>query len=122
MSAPLIETITNAYPHLAMTVDLLNPFERLCPISGEPQTGSTLRISYQAAALLLETRALRRYLASFAGENPHGVRDLEEAAQRIALDCANAVGVAVTVSADYRLAQGSMLVQVVAHPSPPATP
>jgi NADPH-dependent 7-cyano-7-deazaguanine reductase QueF len=113
---PAIETIANAHPELATEVELRFPFARLCPVSGEPQEGSTIALRYRAGPALLETKALRRYLASYAGENPHGVRDLEEAAQRIARDCAAAVGVAVAVTAEYLLAAGSMRVVVTAEP------
>jgi NADPH-dependent 7-cyano-7-deazaguanine reductase QueF len=109
---PLPEVIANAHPALAMRVELRYPFAGLCPMSSEPQEGSTIAVSYDAGTTLLETKALRRYLESFAGENPHSVRDLEEAAQRIALDCAAALGVAVTVTADYFLAIGAMRVVV----------
>jgi NADPH-dependent 7-cyano-7-deazaguanine reductase QueF len=109
---PLPETIPNARPVLTTWVELRNSFAGLCPMSGEPQEGSTITISYDAGALLLETKALRRYLKTFVGENPHGVRDLEEAAQQIALDCAAALGVAVTVTADYLLVAGAMRVVV----------
>ncbi len=78
---PSLEVIANAYPSLAMRVRLTYPFAQLCPVSSEPQPGSTIMVSYTAGESLLETKALARYLQSFAGENPHGVRDLEEAAQ-----------------------------------------
>jgi len=112
MDMPVLETIANAYPALATRVRLTYPFAQLCPVSGEPQPGSTISISYAAEAQLLETKALGRYLASFAGENPHGVRDLEEAAQVIAQQCAAALGAAVLVTARYLLHSGEMEVEV----------
>jgi NADPH-dependent 7-cyano-7-deazaguanine reductase QueF len=113
----LLATIANGYPALPMRVRLTYPFAQLCPISGEPQAGSTITISYTAGALLLETKALRQYLASFAGENPHAVRDLEEAAQVIAQQCANILGTPIDVSALYLLRIGEMHVEVHAEPS-----
>lgn len=112
----LLATIPNGYPALTMRVCLTYPFTQLCPISGEPQAGSTISISYHASELLLETKALRQYLASFAGENPHGVRDLEQAAQVIAQDCANILHTHVDVSALYHLSIGHMQVDVQAEP------
>lgn len=109
--------IANAYPHLATRVRLTNAFAQLCPVSAEPQPGSTISISYAAEALLLETKALRRYLDSFTGENPHGVRDLEEAVQLIAQHCAAALGAPVDVTAHYLLATGEMDVEVHAEPA-----
>ena len=114
--AALLATIPNGYPTLTMRVRLTYPFAQLCPISGEPQPGSTITISYNAGALLLETKALRQYLASFAGENPHGVRDLEEAAQVIAQQCADILHTRVELSALYHLLIGEMVVEVQAEP------
>jgi len=113
----LLATIPNGYPALTTRVRLTYPFAQLCPISGEPQPGSTITISYNAGALLLETKALRQYLASFAGENPYGVRDLEQAAQVIAQACADLLGIRVDVSALYHLNIGEMEVEVEAEPS-----
>ncbi len=56
----LLACIPNGYPTLTMRVRLTYPFAQLCPISGEPQPGSTITISYNAGALLLETKALRQ--------------------------------------------------------------
>ena len=114
----LLATIPNGYPALTMRVRLTYPFAQLCPISGEPQPGSTITISYNAGALLLETKALRQYLASFAGENPHGVRDLEEAAQVIAQQCADTLHTSVQVQAAYLLNIGMMEVEVEAEARP----
>jgi NADPH-dependent 7-cyano-7-deazaguanine reductase QueF len=97
-------------------VRLTYPFAQLCPVSGEPQPGSTITISYDAGALLLETKALQRYLASFAGDNLHGVRDLEEAAQVIAQQCADMLRATVHVVARYHLHVGGMEVEVRAEP------
>ena len=113
----LLASIPNGYPALSMRVRLTYPFAQLCPISGEPQPGSTITISYNAGALLLETKALRQYLTSFAGENPHGVRDLEEAAQVIAQQCADMLHTSVQVHAEYVLTIGRMDVEVEAVPS-----
>ena len=113
----LLATIPNGYPALTTRVRLTYPFAQLCPISGEPQPGSTITISYNAGSLLLETKALRQYLASFAGENPYGVRDLEQAAQVIAQACADLLGIRVDVSALYHLNIGEMEVEVQAEPS-----
>jgi NADPH-dependent 7-cyano-7-deazaguanine reductase QueF len=114
----LLATIPNGYPALTMRVCLTYPFAQLCPISGEPQAGSTITISYHAGALLLETKALRQYLDSFAGENPHGVRDLEETAQVIAQECANILHTSVQLHAKYHLTIGMMEVKVEAEARP----
>ena len=111
-----LETIPNKHPELTTRVSLAYPFSGLCPVSTEPQPESRIVIRYNAGERLLETKSLRRYLESFAGENPYGVRDLEEAAQVIAQTCANVLDVQVTVKASYDLLLGSMEVEVVAIP------
>ena len=116
-STTLLASIPNGYPALTMRVRLTYPFAQLCPVSGEPQPGSTITISYTAGALLLETKALRQYLASFAGENPYGVRDLEHTAQVIARQCANMLHTSVQIRAEYYLSIGKMEVEVEAEPS-----
>jgi NADPH-dependent 7-cyano-7-deazaguanine reductase QueF len=113
----MLETIPNNYPQLTMRVSLTLPFARLCPISGEPQASSTITVRYEAGACLLETKALRHYLESFAGENEYGVRDLEEAVQVIAQACADVLLVQVVARAHYELLVGSMDVEVTATPS-----
>lgn len=45
----LLATIANSMPALTMRVRLTYPFAQLCSISGEPQPGSTITISYTAA-------------------------------------------------------------------------
>jgi NADPH-dependent 7-cyano-7-deazaguanine reductase QueF len=117
LPAALLATIPNSYPALRMRVCLTYPFAQLCPISGEPQPNSAITISYNAGALLLEIKALRQYLASFVGENPHGVRDLEEATQVIAQQCANILHTSVHVYAKYHLNIGKMEIEVEAEPS-----
>jgi 7-cyano-7-deazaguanine reductase len=115
----MLVTIPNTYPTLATHIRLTYPFAGLCPISSEPQPGSTIAISYVAGPVLLETKALRQYLSSFAGENPYGVRDLEETAQVIAQRCADVTGVPVRVIARYRLQVEEMEVEVLAEPNVP---
>src|SRR3569832_947858 len=114
----LLETIPNKHPGLTTRVSLTYPFARLCPITAEPQPSSTLTISYTAGECLLETKALRRYLESFAGENVYDIRDLEEAAQAIAQNCANALAAHVVVHAHYELLIGVMEVEVTAASQP----
>lgn len=111
----MLETIPNRYPHLITEVSLTYPFAHLCPISGEPQPDSTITIAYQAGPRLLETKALRQYLATFTQTND--IRDLEEAVQAIAQACANALAVRVTVRAHYQLLGNVVDVAVTAIPA-----
>lgn len=112
----LLTSIPNSYPLIATHVSLTYPFAQLCPISGEPQAGSTITISYDASKALLETKSLRAYLASFAGENVHGVRDLEETVQVVAQHCADVLRKPVQVIAHYHLKVGEMKVDVRVEP------
>ena len=114
--ASLLMTIPNKYPTIPTHIRLTYPFAQLCPISGEPQPASTITISYDAGTCLLETKATRTYLASFAGENRYGVRDLEEAAQLVAQHCADLLGIQVQVRAYYLLQLEEMEVIVTAEP------
>lgn len=114
-----LEAIANPHPELRTTVQLTYPLAGLCPVSGEPQEGSSLSIAYRPALLLLETKSFRRYLALFAGENERQVRDLEQLAQVVALDCAALLGAEVRVIAHYVLQSGVMRV-VVRSPAPAA--
>ena len=111
-----LATIANLYPHLSTEVRLAFPLARLCPVSAEPQPGSTITIAYRAQALLLETKALRAYLEAYAHQEPPEVRDLEELAQVVAQHCALALGVAVEVHAHYLLQHGAMDVRVRSSP------
>ncbi|OAN40568.1 hypothetical protein A6A03_04465 [Chloroflexus islandicus] len=111
----MLETIPNRYPHLITEISLTYPFAHLCPISGEPQPDSTITIAYQAGSRLLETKALRQYLATFTQMND--VRDLEEAVQVIAQACANTLAVRVTVRAHYQLLSSAVDVAVTATPA-----
>lgn len=113
----MLKTIPNKYPHLNTRVKLTCPVARLCPVSGEPQPSSTITIIYEAGTLLLETKSLHSYLASFAGENRYNVRDLEETVQLIAQECANTLGVQVIAQAYYVLNSGLMEAEVLARPS-----
>jgi NADPH-dependent 7-cyano-7-deazaguanine reductase QueF len=114
-----LETIPNKYPQLATQVSVTYPFAQLCPVTSEPQPSSTITISYTAGACLLETKSVRHYLDSFAGENVYDIRDLEEAAQVIAQVCSHVLCVQVIVRAYYILMSGSMEVEVTATPHSP---
>jgi NADPH-dependent 7-cyano-7-deazaguanine reductase QueF len=83
-----------------------------CPVSGNPQPGSAIRISYKPDTCFLEVYALRKYIDSYRGGRGD-VRDMEGMIQQIALDCAAAVGVPVTVVASIVLQRGDKMRIVV---------
>lgn len=79
----------------------------LCPKTANPITGSTLTISYEPQAKLLELYSVRDYVASFAGSQE--VRDLELLTQVVARDCRALLGVKVAVTGRYVLNIGQTL-------------
>jgi NADPH-dependent 7-cyano-7-deazaguanine reductase QueF len=76
-----------------------------CPISHNPQVGSSIAITYEPQAVILEVAALRAYLDSYAGGRG-SVRSMEGMIQQVAQDCANALKVYVKVQADLRIEPG----------------
>lgn len=72
---------------------------RCCPVSGNPQPGSEIKISYEPNGRCLEVAALRTYLDSYVGGRGP-VRSMEGMIQQIADDTAKTLGVMVTVEAD----------------------
>jgi len=78
------------------------PFSGLCPHSGNPQEGSTIRIEYCPKDHFLEVYSLRKYIDSFIGGKGE-VRDMEGMVQQTALDCAKAIQAAVKVTAQIVL-------------------
>ena len=69
-----------------------------CPISGNPQGGSEIEISYRPGELLLEVASLRKYVDSYV--NGRGeVRSMEGMVQQITQDCADVLRVVVKITA-----------------------
>lgn len=84
------------------------PLPSCCPVSGNPQPGSVVSISYRPHAAFIEVYSLRKYIDSYVG-GKDGVRDMEGMIQQIAADCAAVVGVAVTVRANIILQRGDKM-------------
>lgn len=82
-----------------MTETHILELPRCCPMSGNPQPGSTLEIAYRPAAVVLEVTALRAYVDSYIGGRGD-VRSMEGMIQQITQEAANAVGECVSVRAD----------------------
>ena len=78
------------------------PLPSCCPVSGNPQVGSTITISYLPDTLFLEVYSLRTYIDKFRG-GYDGVRDMEGMVQKIANECAKTIGVKVKVDAKIKL-------------------
>ena len=75
---------------------------RCCPRSGNPQTGSFITIEYTPGAYHLEVASLYKYIQSYVGGRGD-VRSMEGMVQQITQDCADVLGVPVTVRAFLRL-------------------
>lgn len=81
---------------------------RMCPVSGNPQPGSTIEVWYTASAWFLEIETLGEYISSYIGGRPTAngklIRDMEQTIQQIAQDCAASVDVPVVVVARLKIA------------------
>lgn len=81
---------------------------RMCPVSGNPQPGSTIEVWYTASAWFLEIETLGEYISSYIGGRPMAngkmIRDMEQTIQQIAQDCAVSVEVPVVVIARLKIA------------------
>jgi len=113
-------------PNLVPTVQCsqthILPLPACCPISGNPQVGSTIEISYDSRNGHLEVYQLNGYIQAFVGGQkcPHSgeyfVREQEQMIQAIAQYCANLLNVEVQAIAKLKLDVGEMIVQCVAVP------
>jgi 7-cyano-7-deazaguanine reductase len=73
-----------------------------CPISKNPQPGSTISIVYEPRDLILEVASLRKYIDAYVG-GYDGIRSMEGMVQQITADVAEVLGVMVRVEADLIL-------------------
>lgn len=80
----------------------------LCPKTANPIAGSTITISYVPHDGLLEFYSLRDCIASFIGSQE--VRDHELLTRVVARDCADVLGVKVSVVGKHVLNIGQTLV------------
>lgn len=71
----------------------------MCPVSGNPLSGSRITITYTPADCVLEVEDLKRFIASY--KNGRGeVRSMEGMIQDITRACSEAVSTKVVVRAD----------------------
>lgn len=98
--------MTNYRPDVPLVQAHIFDLPQMCPVSHNPQPGSTLTVRYAPADVFLEIEGLHRYIQSFVGGKWEGgtfVRDMEQTIQTIAAHCRAAVGVPVTVEARLRI-------------------
>lgn len=80
-----------------------------CPVSKNPRPGSMVMICYRPAGFVVDVLTFPAYIRGFQGglKDEQGnllIRDMEAMIARLALDCANVVGVAVSVWAKLVIA------------------
>ena len=96
-----MKTIANSHPEVQTTVELITPYAGACPVSHEPQVGSTITVQYAPAERLLELHGVQEWLAPFATGDE--AMDLETLCQRLHTAAEAALAVSVTVRGDYIL-------------------
>ena len=92
-----------------------------CPVSGNPQAGSTVEISYRAEDWCLEVYSLQHTVQRFVGgwpgtERYPADRNMEGMIRLLAQMCADALGTQVTVRAQLVLDAGGMEIHAYAYP------
>ena len=97
------------------------PLPPMCPISGNPQEGSTLELSYRPNGWCLEVYSLAQVAARFAGgwrgtDRYPAERNMEGAVRLLVQMASHALGVRVRGRADLVLDAGRMLLTVRAQP------
>jgi NADPH-dependent 7-cyano-7-deazaguanine reductase QueF len=96
--------LTQAYKkrcHKTLETNTL-PLPKCCPMSGNPQPGSSIEISYNPDGKALEVQSLHDYIQSYIGGRGD-IRSMEEMIQQITQDCANALGVMVHAVARLKI-------------------
>lgn len=102
-----LETVANNTTGDMLEVHILD-IPSCCPVSKNPRPGSKITISYYPGGQSLEIASLIAFIHSFRGglyddAGQLVVRDMEGMIDRIAQECANSLGLAVTVQADLQL-------------------
>jgi len=111
----MLLTQPNTRPHIKTYSTHTIVFGDMCPVSRNPQTGSTLTVAYRPHLLFLEVDSLYAYVMKYRG-GKDDIRDMEGMIQQIAQDCADVIHVRVTVKASIILQRGSMQVVSIAYP------
>lgn len=92
------------------------PIDPCCPYSGNPLSGSEIRITYTPRELILEVDSLRSFVDSYKGGKGK-IRSMEGMIQSITQACANAVKVHVQTISNLNIAPNqSMILECEANP------
>ena len=125
MPDEILKTVPNERRCQHMTESHILTLPACCPVSGNPQRGSTIEITYTPADRLLKVEALRAYIDSYQGGKDlldgDYVRSMEGAIQQITRDCAQATGVEVFVVATLNLQPDQQMSLTCSHAPTPTT-
>lgn len=114
----MIATQPNEHRCATMEESHILPLLPACPVSGNPQEGSSIAITYTPAEKILEVSSLRSYVDSFTGGRGD-IRSMEGMVQAIAQDTADATGVFVDVVADLNIRPNQrMILKCKGEPKP----
>ena len=98
-----LQTMPDEVPAVPLWVENRLSLPRCCPVSKNPQPGSTLTLRYLARGRVLEVYSLKAYIESFVDGHMDGTRNMEAMIQRIAQTCANLLQTPVRATADLEL-------------------
>jgi 7-cyano-7-deazaguanine reductase len=99
----MLQTMRNERPAVSISAEHILLLPPCCPVSHNPKAGSQIRICYRPKDKTLEVYSLHAYVQEFVDGHADGTRNMEAMIQKIAFDCANVLGVAVTVYANLVL-------------------
>jgi hypothetical protein len=108
-----LETMPNEKPGVPLWVENRVSLPRCCPVSGNPQPGSSLTLRYRARDRVLEVYSLQAHIRAYVGGHADGTRNMEAMVQQIAQVAADVLGVAVRAVADLNLQAGQKMRLVV---------
>jgi len=117
-----LATMPNVLPQIRTTQRHILSLPQCCPVSGNPQAGSAIEISYRPSQFHLEVYSLQSFIQSFIGGSkcPYSgavlIRNQEEMIQSIAQSCADVIKVEVAVLAHLILDAGRMEIECIAYP------
>jgi NADPH-dependent 7-cyano-7-deazaguanine reductase QueF len=89
---------------------------RCCPISGNPQPGSTITISYRGYEGFLEVASLRHFIDSYVGGKGE-VRSMEGMLQEIAQACATRLLIDVKLTS-HLIIEPSQIMKITCYAFP----
>lgn len=86
-------------PTVPAFVSHLVPIPECCPVSKNPREGSTIRVSYRPARIVVPVESLESKVRGYIG-GFESIRGMEEMIQDIARWCSSETGVPVRAVAD----------------------